>query len=97
MDSNIKIIAKAVVGKVPGCRFELEFYNVSTGRKTVQQHDLQREELQETAAFWDTDLTKVSQIEDLVCTAVRIYDGYEIVFDKYNESYYKFNDHANKR
>ncbi len=88
MDENIRIFGRAAGERSSGCRIELEFYNVSTKRKTVQQNTLSKDELQEAIDNWNTDLNTVSKLEGLVCTAVRIYEAYEIVFDKYNDKFY---------
>lgn len=66
-------------------RVELEFFNIKEGKKTVQQKTLNR--VEDLKLFRDS-ITKSEEVgimctSGVVLTAVRIYKGNEIVYDKY--------------
>lgn len=67
-------------------RAELEFFNITEGKKTIQEKVL--ESVEDLKPFRD-GVTKSEEVgiicpSGVILTAVRIYKGNEIIYDKYS-------------
>lgn len=83
---NINIIGRAISPFIDGkYKVELEFFNANEGKKTVRQRLLNdKEDLQPfREAIFLTEEVGIMRESGIILTAVRIYKGYEIIYDKY--------------